>query len=196
MPKSSKPQSADSLKRATLIRRFVLRNPNANLEDLQKYWDKAGYPSASRPKKSQDLYLVRSVLKRKYGINSLDQIPLKKSGELNVTGLLRLVRKQKPKITERACRAFVAADGVEFSSALWSVMLKADGVRGVRVTNKTRRAKAQVASVNVSSGSELLEIESRLDDLIEKARVVNESEMVQLLKNARRHVSQSILNAR
>jgi hypothetical protein len=196
MPKSSKPQSADSLKRATLIRRFVLRNPNANLEDLQKYWDKAGYPSASRPKKSQDLYLVRSVLKRKYGINSLDQIPLKKSGELNVTGLLRLVRKQKPKITERACRAFVAADGVEFSPALWSVMLKADGVRGVRVTNKTRRAKAQVASVNVSSGSELLEIESRLDDLIEKARVVNESEMVQLLKNARRHVSQSILNAR
>ena len=44
-------------------------------------------------------------------------------------------------------------------------------------------------------GKKLLEIESTLDDLIQKTREVNSGEVVKILKNARRYISQSIINS-
>ena len=209
--------SSDSsaLKPSTFIRHFVLRNPKAKLEDIQNQWDKEGHLSSMRPNKSQSLYSAHNFIKRKYGIKSIDQIPFKKSGEINITGCLRLIRKRNPNITEKACRALVANDGLFFSSALWSLMLKSEKHSNLRKLSEEvprdnkvitpiikigiRKMKNTISDSRITNhevkGKKLLEIESTLDDLIQKTREVNSGEVVKILKNARRYISQSIINS-
>lgn len=135
-------EKSDSLSRSTYVRRMVLRNPEANLEQVQEAWVKNGNSEADSPK-MHDLHVARSFIRRKYKVDDIKDIPRKPNGELNTTGVLRLILKNDPDMDLNKARRFVESDGITFSDALWSVMRYYDKKKAGKKT-KSRRNDASV----------------------------------------------------
>lgn len=193
-----KEKSSQEITKSTFVRRLVLRNPNIALGEVGKLWNKAGMSSKDKPNQ-HDIYQAKSVIRKRYGINDFDQLPRKKSGEVNITGLMRLLRIKNPSISNKECEEILQLDGFSFSKALWSVMLNAEKKKSsIRSKSKktarvSSRAKRKASVETQRSDSRLIDVESKLDDLIDFAKSLNEGEVIRLLKEARRHASKSIL---
>lgn len=206
------PKAKESLdiEKGTFIRRYIIMHPEAGLKEVQDAWTKQGHPENKKPNSSQDIYLARNLIKKKFGIDNINEIPKKKSGEINVTGVLRLIRKRKPNITFKNCQNLLSKEGIEFSQALWSAMLIHEKKKyGKNISNadlKTSRKKTSRKSTklkksskvhqNTNSVDDLVNIETQLDSMIESVRSINQSEVVELLRDARRFLSSKILRAK
>lgn len=75
------------------VRQYVLRHLDASLEDVQQEWTRKGHPKSKMPKQC-DIYSAGSVVKKKYELDSFDDVPRKASS--NVNELLRLMLKKAP----------------------------------------------------------------------------------------------------
>jgi hypothetical protein len=210
-------------KRLTFVRSMVMRTPDITLDQVHKEWTEAGGSSSDLPK-LHDIHISRSFLRKKYGVEDLSQIPRKKNGDLNITGILRSIRNMHPDYNMRKVRNFVASDGIEFTDSLWSVMAshekkiaakggespkKTDspdanqnsGPRaryfGKRKSSRKTKNVREVQSVD-NNGSEidLLKVEIQLDKMIQDAHNARMEEVAKALRDARRHVSSGILKAR
>lgn len=188
-----KEKNHQEITKSTFVRRLVLRNPNITLDEVEKSWSKLGISTKDKPTQ-HDIYQAKSVIKKRYGINDIDQIPRKKSGEINITGLMRFLREKNPSITQKECEEILQLDGFSFSKALWSVMLNSDKKKS-SIKPKKNRSKAKIKSSAEKKQTDygLIDIETKLDELIDFAKNLNEGEVIRLLKEARRHTSKSIL---
>lgn len=208
--KPQKEKNSLDMKKGTFVRRYVIRNPEANLKEIQDAWVSEGHPEKNKPASSQEVYLARTQIKKKFGIKNLNDIPKKKSGEINATGLVRLIRKRKPSISFKACQTLLAKEGIEISHALWSAMINYEKKNPTSVAeksiNKTSRKKTSRKSTKLKASSKvhqnttsvdaLVNIEVQLDSMIENVRSINQSEVVELLRDARRFLSSKILRAK
>ncbi len=192
------------------VRQFVLSNPNVTWDQIAKAWEDGGNPKSSCPTK-QMLYVARNNLKNKYDVDSLEKLPRKASGEINISGLLRLLIKKRPNMSETQCRHYLKSDGIDFTKSLWLTVsgeFKGAAGSGVKLAatdspdeNQGSGPRARVvknspkSTVNQkpSDSISLEKIESQLDDLIRQAQDILDSSVVSDLKNARRRIGQQLL---
>lgn len=106
------------LSRAGWIRGQIIQRPDITFEQLLTAYEKAGLPKGERPKDIQVIYQARNSLMKRYGLNSVEEIPRKPNGELNMAGLVRLFRKLHPDFTDEAAKNFFAQDGIKVSDAI------------------------------------------------------------------------------
>ena len=99
------------------LRGLLIHNPKLTLEEWQKAhaaakWDKPF------PQDKQYLYLAANQIKKRFGISSLDVIPLKPNGELNLTGLIRMYWDKYGVTTPKDVIEFMATDGISVTNDL------------------------------------------------------------------------------
>lgn len=198
---------------ASFVRQQVIRKPNISVEELCDAWAESGGAKSDEPT-PQQVYTARSTLLQKYEVGSLEQIPRKPNGDLNTTGLIRLLLKKDPNLTENACRLRLKADGVELSSDLWRKVkqqvraesgtyspdqnqdkgprARKQGKRG-RPKGSVNKAKGESASTVEDSQSRLERLEDQLDALIQEAKSISNSDVISALKDARRRISSQLV---
>ena len=101
------------------VRQQMLLTPNLTLEQLQEAHENSDWDKSSHPTEKQVLYLQKGVLCKRWGIKSLDELPRKSSGVLNLSGMVRLFLKKYPNKSSADCVKFFALDGLELSEALF-----------------------------------------------------------------------------
>lgn len=139
-------ETSDSLSRSTYVRRMVLRNPEATLEQIQEAWIKDGNAESDLPK-MHDIHVARNVLRRKYQVDEVQEIPRKTNGELNVTGILRLISKNDAEMNLAKARRMLESEGITFADALWNVMRHYDKKK-VGKKSKSRRSNFSVEATD------------------------------------------------
>lgn len=139
-------ETSENLSRATYVRRMVLRNPVATLEQIQEAWVKDGNAESDLPK-MHDIHVARNVLRRKYQIGEVQEIPRKTNGELNVTGILRLISKNDSEMNLTKARRMLESEGITFADALWNAMRHYDKKK-VNKTSKSRRRNISVEATD------------------------------------------------
>jgi hypothetical protein len=200
------------------VRQYVLQHPDASLEDVQQEWIRKGHPKSKMPKQ-HNIYSVGSVVKKKYGLDSFDDVPRKSSDDLNVNELLRLMFKKHPNLSEKQARYYLRSDGFKFSAAIFAqIMKKSKGVQtqkvavvsteegspddnqnaGPRTQHVSKRGRkpgrkkdktaknGRVTPAKRGEADKFLRLEEQLDDALFMAWELEDSEMVQFIRNARR----------
>lgn len=220
-----------------LIKRVILRKPKANLEDVQRAWDRAGHPTKDRPDDAQKISTIRYQIKKKYGLSDITMLPIKTDGEPNISELMRLLFKKHPDMTDEQCRLWFSQDGLEYTGPLFASVKRGleEANRGAipsAPTDSTPVAKPKEATVsqsqpksadvtspdaNQTSGprarllgkpgrkpntppaegvlqsqdepdKDYRSLEDDLDELIAKAREIEDSGLVERLREVRRYV--------
>lgn len=210
---ASSSESSKGFVRTAFVRQMVMRNPDVTLDQVKQAWEKAGRSKDETPV-MHDIHLARTIIRKKYGVKEPHQIPRKANGEVNVTGVLRLVLKKHPKYKMKQALRYLLPEGLTFTPSLWSVMMHHDrkaagkpsvqlndspddnqnaGPRARRKTNR-RQVKANT-KVNTSSLSRLMDIEASLDQIIQKVDGAEMQNLAQALRDARRHISANIYMA-
>lgn len=113
----------DALDRSSFVRRLVLRNPSITADEAREEWDRAKMPYSSKPNIDQMRQLVSSArytIKGKYGLKDIDDVPIKRNGDPNVSELLRLLMKKHTNLSEEQARYYLRVDGLTFTPALWA----------------------------------------------------------------------------
>jgi hypothetical protein len=198
---------AEKIEAAGFIRRCVVRKPDTTLEEILVLWEKDKHVTGKKPTEQQ-LHSVRYQIKQKYGIADLSELPIKAGGDVNITGLIRLLLKKHPTMTEKQCGHYMRQDGFEYTPALFRTTQQQmnagsasngspDENQGkgprARVKRRGRLPKEKKDKLGLTptarkTGEQYVEMENLMDDLVQQARTIEDSELVEMLRNARRHV--------
>lgn len=224
----SKPENVDvveetgeNLTRSSFVRQMIMRNPNVSLEEIQDAWGKAGH-TTDLPK-SHDMHMARTKIRNKYGVADPIEIPRKKSGEINVTGLIRLVLQNNPTYNEKTMRRFLLPEGIEFTTSLWSVMRCADKKKAMASQNQEkvdlgspdenqnagprarRRGVRGRPRFSENRKTHVLESKPEVDSSVDLMQIEESLDLliqqstdpvyIQALRSARRHISMGILTS-
>jgi hypothetical protein len=206
--------------RSAFVRRMVLRSPDCTLEQVQEAWRKEGGAESDLPKPT-DIRTARAILKKKYKIKDVADIPRKSNGDINISALLRHLTAKYPNADLPKLRKILDPDGITFSNALLTVMkhyelkkakrVSADSTdspdenqdAGPRARRRGRRGRKPGSRNAVKSRKhesddasiDLVKIEAELDRMILDVQQANHGDLVRALRQARRHVSSGILKA-
>lgn len=189
---------ADNKKRL-FLRKLILQNPHYKTEELIQFW-KQKHPSVYI--EMQDVYSARSSCRHKYGVADLANLPTKDNNP-DPIGLLKLLLKKKKNIDFKLAKSLLATDGIELTTSVWE---EATGnVTQSKVENeeikkgprdrfqpKTAKTTKKEILVPVENGDVYRVIEDALDDLMYKAKQIQDGDLVSQLKEARR---QAIVSA-
>ena len=200
------------------VRNSLIRNPTAEFEDVVKEWDRLKYPASLRPTSRNIVHSSRYSLKVKYGVGAIGLLPKSPIGDVSVSGLVKLLLKKRPGLTERQCAKLVEADGFEMNSGVYANAVKnnrAEGDSKIEPRNRLNGLNGSVvsclqlgthdvanchdsevrgkhdASHDEPSDASYREIEAVLDDLVHHAREISDGPLVELLRKARAHVIKS-----
>lgn len=108
------------------VRQQMLLTQNLTLGQLQEAHDKSHWDKSNRPKDDSNILRQQSgILRKRWVINSLDEIPYKSDGSLNLSGMIRLYLKENPNSDCASCIKHFALDGLQVSNALFIVTRQA-----------------------------------------------------------------------
>lgn len=124
---------------ANFVRRYILRHPNAPLDEVHREWDKAGLPRNKRPD-MQAIHTARYQIKQKYNINEVTDIPKSTGGGVDLVGLVKLMLKKKSDLSEKQARHYLSSDGFELTTPVWD---EARGRKSAVPTQPTPTAAQQ-----------------------------------------------------
>jgi hypothetical protein len=115
-------KNEEDFSRAAWMRAAVLRNPNIDLEGLQKEYDKdKSNPKDKRPDVVQVIYQARTELCKRWGVASMEEFPRNKEGKINTAGMIRLLLDQKGiESVYKKALAFFEKDGLTMTSGVYS----------------------------------------------------------------------------
>lgn len=88
---------------ANFVRRYILRHPDAALDEVLREWDKAGLPKTNHPD-MQAIHTALYQIKQKYDINDVSEIPKLTGGGIDLVGLVKLMLKKKRDLSEKQAR--------------------------------------------------------------------------------------------
>lgn len=208
-------ESSTKVSRLGFVRRMILREHLSTLEQIQDAWKAEGNSESDLPSLA-DMRTAKSVLRKKYQVADLSEIPRKTSGKLNVTSMLRMVVEKYPNHDQAKIRKMIESDGIQFSNALWHAVRsnkkfdqdisspdenqnagpRARRTRRGRKPGRKIKTEVSVQTENSESfGLDLLKLEQVLDNMIQTVQGKKYSSLANSLREARRHVCKGILDA-
>jgi len=206
------------LNRASFVRGQVLVNPDITLEELQSAYDKTNLPKLDRPKTESVIHSARSQLKKRWELESLDEVPRKSNGELNVRKFIWMYFDMfgTDDITHEHVYHYLALDGIEVTKSNYSnassvykskepitAIISEDpeeetpraGKPGKRKYTR-RKAKGQGRQKREPLPvDEYEQIESVIERLLAKAEVLKDHKLANHLRQARRQVGTVLVKA-
>jgi hypothetical protein len=109
--------SEASIQRGTFLRSLLHRNPDIEIEEVLKEWDKAKKPKNFAPD-AQMLSQARFALKNKYGILDVKSLPRHPNGSPDVKSLIRRLAEKSPKASEQQICNWITSDGLHCTNAM------------------------------------------------------------------------------
>jgi len=112
-------EEKSELSDAAWVRSLILKNHALSLEQLQAEHEKTDRKSIL-PKDKQLIYLQKSVLCKRWGVKTVDEFPVKTTGVVNLSGMVRLyIKMYDAESPYSKAKKFFAVDGLVISEALY-----------------------------------------------------------------------------
>jgi hypothetical protein len=112
--------SSQSESYSAFVRGLILNNHALTFEQLLSAHDEAGWDASRRPKEKQLIYAQRTLLCKRWGVNSVDELPVNSEGKPNLSGMVRLfLKKHGLDAPYSKAVSFFKTDGLEISDALF-----------------------------------------------------------------------------
>lgn len=195
------------------LRNLLLTRPDISLEGVLAEWNNQSFFGEDRPD-SPAVARCRYALKVKYGFDSLDEVPHKDNGTVNISGMLRILAAKYPDRPRKRIEQMLADDGFQFSPALWKHVqplhakkaapaepaspdpkqhagprARLRGKGGRKAATAPVAAEASQPAVKAASPrGGYLRMEEDIDALMQQARDLMDSELVAKLRDLRREV--------
>lgn len=190
MPEDFKKYAKENrLKQYDFCVQYILRNPSCNTAEIVEAWKDYGMTG----KAPVSMIFAKAIghIKKVFGISSITELPTGSAGRhINISGLIRLLLKQNPDLSASQAAEILASFGLSFSNCLFGQVKgwktnksKNSSGEGPRARGRGRRRGASKISHSNTSYSDL---EDDLDNLIMKCRDIENSEVMEKLKDARR----------
>lgn len=206
---------SQEISRSARLRHLVLENPEIGIEDVnQTFADRYDDKKAFR---KQQLYQAKSDVRRRLGIEDFSELP-KYNGKFNITGFLRKFFSDVPKeeaisqcewyglsishaLHHTAFKSKETETETETAEApewLSPNMNKKSKKKPIRKNPKKKSQKTQAPQLEMEDSKLVTyeQIESSLDDLLERANSLKDNGLIGTLKNARRHAGAKILSSK
>lgn len=189
---------------SVIVRYLLLEYPSISYEDLLLKYQQMGFAYNNRPT-PESMRNMRSHLKQRYGCAPED-IPRKPNGSLNVSELIRCYVKKNPKAKLGETKKALALDGVQFTSALFGQIIKSNRKKSkvakskedsdlqsseprARLEKSDLKLKVQIEPQNnISVQDQYMKMEEILDELVQSAKKLENMELANILRQARREV--------
>lgn len=188
--------STRDMTRAKVIRGAVISNPEVSTRKLKGVVERAGGKAPKDEQRLQQLlYQSRSVLRERWDVEDLQDLPRNDNGRLDIVAMAVMYREWFPDDDFKHAARYFANDGLRLTQRAWDLSEKAAGESPDPNQHTGPRAgkRGSKRSQTPTADAGYEDLEARLDGMIREADNLGNSVLVQKLRDARREASAAVL---
>lgn len=197
-----------NISKKNFVRSSIISEGLNSLMEIKEFAKKSDYTLQIE---QSDFDYAENAIKKDYDVDSLDEIPRKRNGKINISQMLRKIFRKDVNAPMNFVKTILGADGITFSNDLFKI-IRSEILRekselispdknqdiGNRAEFKKERKKRvpkdkfeieKTLDLKFDLVVQLLAVEDTLDILILQSKITYNQNAIEILKEIRRQIS-------